>query len=98
MAASRAARRAERARIGSAGVARAESQPAASVTEPDASVSLVRSDRVVSGAVLVVALATYLATSTAHLAGGDSAEFVTIFAKGGVAHPSGYPLYCLLLR
>ena len=49
-------------------------------------------------ALLAVALATYLATSSAHLAGGDSAEFVTIFAKGGVAHPSGYPLYCLLLR
>src|SRR5580700_5830710 len=43
-------------------------------------------------------LATYLATSSAHLAGGDNAEFVTIFANGGVAHPSGYPLYCILLR
>lgn len=98
MAASRAARRAKRTHVGAAGVARAESQPAASAIEPDASASLARSDRVVAVALLAVALATYLATSSAHLAGGDSAEFVTIFAKGGVAHPSGYPLYCLLLR
>lgn len=98
MATSRAARRAKRTRVGPAGAARAESEPAASVSDPAASVSPVRSDRVVACALLAAALATYLATSSAHLAGGDSAEFVTIFAKGGVAHPSGYPLYCLLLR
>ena len=28
----------------------------------------------------------------------DAAEFALIGLKGGVAHPSGYPLYCLLLR
>ncbi|MGH7434124.1 MAG: protein O-mannosyl-transferase family [Polyangiaceae bacterium] len=57
-----------------------------------------RGDRMVACALFALALATYFATSSSHLAGGDSAEFVTIFAKGGVAHPSGYPLYCLLLR
>jgi len=46
------------------------------------------------GAVLLI----YFATASPFLAGGDNAEFVTIFAKGGVAHPSGYPLYCILLR
>jgi hypothetical protein len=30
--------------------------------------------------------------------GGDNAEFVTLSARGGVAHPSGYPLYVLYLR
>ncbi len=52
----------------------------------------------VAVAFFAVVLATYLATSSAHLGGGDNAEFVTIFARGGVAHPSGYPLYCILLR
>jgi hypothetical protein len=30
--------------------------------------------------------------------GGDNAEFVSISAVGGVAHPPGYPLYALWLR
>jgi Protein of unknown function (DUF2723) len=51
-----------------------------------------------AGAIFAVGLAVYFATSSAYLVGGDNAEFVTIFAMGGVAHPSGYPLYCILLR
>jgi hypothetical protein len=57
-----------------------------------------RSDRFTTAGVLAVALVLYLGTASAHLGGADNAEFVTIFASGGVAHPSGYPLYCLLLR
>jgi hypothetical protein len=30
--------------------------------------------------------------------GGDSGEFATLLATGGVAHPPGFPLYVMLLR
>lgn len=40
----------------------------------------------------------YLATCARALLGGDNGEFATLFAEGGVAHPSGYPLYTLWLR
>ncbi len=55
-------------------------------------------DRITTAALFAPALAVYVATASAHLVGGDNAELVTIFAAGGVAHPSGYPLYCILLR
>ncbi len=42
--------------------------------------------------------AVYLATSARAVLGGDNGEFATLFAEGGVAHPSGYPLYTLWLR
>lgn len=34
----------------------------------------------------------------AHIVDGDNAEFSTLAALGGAAHPSGYPLYVLWLR
>ncbi|MCO4770222.1 MAG: DUF2723 domain-containing protein [Deltaproteobacteria bacterium] len=40
--------------------------------------------------------ALYLATATHTVQGGDTAEFVTVAAQGGVAHPPGYPLFILL--
>ncbi len=40
----------------------------------------------------------YLPTCARVVQGGDSPEFLTIAAKGGVAHPSGYPLFGLLAR
>ena len=46
---------------------------------------------------LLVTLA-YVSQSTSFILGGDNAEFVLLFAKGGVSHPSGYPLYILYLR
>ena len=55
-------------------------------------------DRIRAAAMFGVALTVYFPTSSAHLVGGDNAEFVTIFGWGGVAHPSGYPLYSILLR
>jgi hypothetical protein len=43
-------------------------------------------------------LVIYGATSAQHVLGGDSGEFATLAATGGVGHPPGYPLYVLLLR
>jgi len=40
----------------------------------------------------------YLATSARAIQGGDSGEFVTVASLGGVAHPSGYPLFGLVSR
>lgn len=42
--------------------------------------------------------AVYLATCAHAVLGGDNGEFATLFAEGGVAHPSGYPLYTVWLR
>ncbi len=60
--------------------------------------SLSARDRKIAGVFFGVALLTYLATSAHHVLGGDSGEFATLAATGGVAHPPGYPLYVLLLR
>lgn len=48
-------------------------------------------------AVALVALV-YALTCARAVLGGDNGEFATLFAEGGVAHPSGYPLYTLWLR
>ena len=44
------------------------------------------------------ALIAYVALASPHVVDGDSAEFSTLAAIGGRAHPSGYPLYVLWLR
>jgi len=41
---------------------------------------------------------TYLATTATSILGHDAAEFATIYADGGYAHPPGYPLYSMYLR
>jgi len=46
--------------------------------------------------IALVAGAIYVATAPRWVIDGDNAELVTIFARGGVAHPPGYPLYTLL--
>lgn len=51
----------------------------------------------VAGACAVAALA-YLPLASPYVQGGDVGEFATLFAKGGVAHPPGYPLFVLILR
>lgn len=76
----------------------ARSQPTASTNHTTERQSPDGGDRRAAYALFAAVLVTYFATSSTHLAGGDNAEFVTIFVKGGVAHPSGYPLYCILLR
>ena len=50
------------------------------------------------GLISIVALALYIWVAPAHIGGGDNAEFATLGTLGGVAHPSGYPLYLLWLR
>jgi hypothetical protein len=50
------------------------------------------------GLVTVAVLAVYVWLAPAHIVDGDNAEFATLGAIGGVAHPSGYPLYVLYLR
>ena len=40
--------------------------------------------------------ALYLVTAAHTVQGGDSGEFATVAAGGGVPHPSGYPLFALL--
>ncbi len=47
--------------------------------------------------VLVVAFV-YLATASRAVLGGDNGEYASVFAQGGVPHPSGYPLFVVLLR
>jgi hypothetical protein len=42
--------------------------------------------------------AVYVGTASPHVVGGDSGEFATLLATGGVAHPPGFPLYVMLLR
>lgn len=51
-----------------------------------------------SWAVFAAFLALYLLTATRTVQGGDTAEFVTVAATGGLAHPPGYPLFGALAR
>ena len=44
------------------------------------------------------ALVVFLATVARDVTWGDAGELITASFRGGVAHPSGYPLYCLLGR
>ncbi len=47
---------------------------------------------------LATCAAIYWLTAARYVLGGDNAEFLTLAERGGVAHPSGYPLYVLYLR
>jgi hypothetical protein len=46
----------------------------------------------------VVTLLVYTLSASPWIQGGDNAEFALLYAVGGVAHPSGYPLYTLYLQ
>jgi len=46
----------------------------------------------------VVALVVYAWVASPYIVGNDNAEFSTLGAVGGIAHPSGYPGYVLWLR
>jgi len=50
------------------------------------------------GLLAVLALAVYILIAPAHIVDGDNAEFATLGALGGTAHPTGYPLYILWMR
>jgi len=56
------------------------------------------SDRAWTGLLVGVTLLLYAVVAPSTILGGDNAEFATLGATGGVAHPSGYPLYVLYLR
>jgi Protein of unknown function (DUF2723) len=50
------------------------------------------------GALALAVLVYYLVGAPPFIVENDNAEFATLGAVGGVAHPSGYPLYILWLR
>ena len=50
------------------------------------------------GVIGLVVLVAYVALAPVHVVSGDSAELTTLGTIGGVAHPTGYPLYLLFLR
>jgi hypothetical protein len=50
------------------------------------------------GLATLATLVLYAWLAPAHIVDGDNAEFCTLAATGGAAHPSGYPLYVLWLR
>jgi hypothetical protein len=50
------------------------------------------------GLLALAVLVTYVWLAPAHIVDGDNAEFSTLGTIGGVAHPTGYPLYLLWLR
>lgn len=49
-------------------------------------------------ALVGAALVAYFGLACPYLLGGDEGEFTALFARGGVAHPPGYPLWTLLMR
>src|SRR5215831_1295003 len=51
-----------------------------------------------SAPIALTALIVYVALASSEVVDGDNAEFATLGAVGGRAHPSGYPLYVLWLR
>lgn len=50
------------------------------------------------GLLALLALVVYSWLASPHIVGNDNAEFSTLGAVGGIAHPSGYPGYVLWLR
>jgi hypothetical protein len=50
------------------------------------------------GLLVALAAVAYVAVARPYIVDGDNAEFAALGATGGVAHPSGYPLYLLVLR
>ncbi len=55
-------------------------------------------DRAYPVLLVALSLAAYLAFACPYVLGGDNAEFVALAARGGVAHPPGYPLLTLVLH
>ncbi|MDQ3365380.1 MAG: DUF2723 domain-containing protein [Myxococcota bacterium] len=50
------------------------------------------------GLIGLLTLVLYVWIAPGHIVDGDNAEFSTLAALGGTAHPSGYPAYVLWLR
>ncbi|MEI7894762.1 MAG: DUF2723 domain-containing protein, partial [Myxococcales bacterium] len=52
----------------------------------------------VAPAIIALSAVAYLLTAARSVLGGDNGEFAMLYGCGGVAHPTGYPLYVLYLR
>jgi hypothetical protein len=50
------------------------------------------------GLIALATLVLYVWIAPTHIVDGDNAEFATLGLVGGVAHPSGYPLYLIWLQ
>ena len=50
------------------------------------------------GMIVLAILVFYICVAPPYIVDGDNAELATLGTVGGVAHPSGYPLYLLWLR
>lgn len=50
------------------------------------------------GLIGLATLVLYVWVAPTHIVDGDNAEFATLGTTGGIAHPSGYPLYLLWLH
>lgn len=59
-----------------------------------------RSPRIPAGPAIVIVAAglAYVVTAAQQVLGGDNGELASLYALGGAAHPSGYPLFILLSR
>ncbi len=57
-----------------------------------------RFDRALLGSIVLVAALGYTLTAPHWILGGDNGEFATLYARGGIAHPPGYPSMVLWLR
>jgi len=55
-------------------------------------------DRIIAAAVFLVTLAVYLRTMCPTLYWGDCGELATAAFNLGIAHPTGYPLWCVLAK
>jgi len=64
--------------------------------DPDSKPFFTAADLVIAFVGGLVALTLYLLTLAPTISGEDSGEFITAAATLGIAHPPGYPLYCLL--
>ena len=72
-----------------------------SSAQPTSSVAPTQTSRIDSGLALLVFLvtfATYALTTCRTVYSGDSGDFVTAVATGGIPHPTGYPFFLLCAR
>ena len=65
---------------------------------PRGTLRATRIERFAGVGIALAALMVYAWSAPAWVLGGDNGELVTIMARGGVAHPPGYPLYVMILR
>jgi len=62
----------------------------------DASFAFSRQDRIAAGLAFFISFIVYLLTVAPSLTGEDSGELITAAYGLGIAHPPGYPIWCIL--